>query len=299
MKIQLDIIRFCQRHHVPFIQEGHHHCHVGWIQIHCPWCGPGWTLGFNLTDNYMNCWRCGSHTAWDFIGKTIGTSDTSLIGRTLYEFEQKDRAVRSESKVKTRKRSIPAPPGTKDMGPQHTTYLQNRGFDPTRLADEWGLLGTFHISGLWSWRVIIPIQDRDGRPVAYQGRTILNRKPKYKMTDNADILVDPKELLYGLHRVPHDSVIIVEGVTGVWKLGPGAVATFGIDWKKEQANILRQYTKRFILFDPEPTAQQRAMELAKWLSFYSGQTEVLSGFNTDPGDMSDRRARKVMQEIGF
>jgi hypothetical protein len=91
--------------------------------------------------------------------------------------------------------------------------------------------------------------------------------------------------------------VVVEGAADVWRLGPGAVATLGIDWKSPQAEELRLYPKRFIIYDPEPKAQAKAEELAKWLSSFKGHTEVVSGFKTDPGKFSDRLACKVMKEL--
>ena len=130
--------------------------------------------------------------------------------------------------------------------------------------------------------------------VAYQGRAINDDvRPKYKMADDKDCLMDPKTLVYGLHKAKEKEVIIVEGITDVWKLGRGAVATLGIDWNTTQANLLRCYTRRFIAFDPEPVAQKRAMELAKWLSFYPGVTELIEELSCDPGAMNEEEVEQL------
>jgi DNA primase len=186
------------------------------------------------------------------------------------------------------------------MTHHHRWYLRGRGFDPKALEEEWGLLGTQHLSSRWNWRIVIPVQDARGRVVAYQGRTIREGvEPKYRMTDHADIPADPRSLIYGINKTREDGVIIVEGVTGVWRLGPGAVATFGIDWKREQANQLRHFERRFIIYDPEPKAQERALGLARWLGIFPGTTEVVEGFQTDPGDFTPELARKIRRRLGF
>jgi len=181
---------------------------------------------------------------------------------------------------------------------QHRRYLRGRGFKPSQLANDWGLLGTGHMSGIWNWRVIVPIHNEAGAVVAYQGRAITSTaEPKYRMTPDDDALEDPKSILYGVHLAER-SVIVVEGVTGVWRIGPGAVATLGIDWSREQADRLRQFERRFILFDPEPQAQQRAEELANWVSYFPGETELISGFDTDPGEYTTEQVTNIRQDLG-
>jgi hypothetical protein len=119
------------------------------------------------------------------------------------------------------------------------------------------------------------------------------------MTPDESLPVDPRSLLYGINAVPGNAVVVVEGVTDVWRLGYGAVATLGMDWKVEQADQLRAFERRYILFDPGEKAQGRAEELAEWLSFFPGITEVVDGLRTDPGDFSDTKANRIMQTLGL
>lgn len=144
--------------------------------------------------------------------------------------------------------------------------------------------------------------------MAYVGRSV-KKVPtggKYKVTDNEECLISPSALLYGIHKASKDGIVIVEGPADVWRLGPGAVATLGISWKREQANILRKYKRKFILFDSvdkkNPTeddlrAKKQAEKLANYLSLFPGEVELVTGFKTDPGDFTDRQARKVMKRL--
>jgi len=90
---------------------------------------------------------------------------------------------------------------------------------------------------------------------------------------------------------------------GEWELdlrmGIGSVSIMGIDWKIEQAFILKDFKYRFIMFDPEPKAQKQAQKLAAWLAPFPGETEIISGLKTDPGDLSQEEANKFMKELGF
>lgn len=290
-----DALRFFKERHVQFAEEGHHHCHAGWAQSHCPFCSSGrdgFHLGFNLTQGNWNCWRCGSHSTWDVVGQLLNTQDKGLIYRTLQEFETGKKGRYQQKKV-IRKKALPPPPGCGMMTSVHRRYLRGRNFDPVHLEALWDLQGTQYLGGAWAWRLIIPCRDRDGVVVAYQGRTLGDVKPRYKMSDDADALVDPAGILYGIDKARSSSVLVVEGATGVWRLGPGTVATLGIDWSPLQANQLRQFKARYILFDPEPVAQKRAEGLAEWLSYHAGTTEILSGFRTDPGEFSLRKAQRI------
>jgi hypothetical protein len=278
---------------------GNEHCGIGWVQLDCPFCGDHqqWHLGFNLEWGYFNCWKCGRKDLWKVIGILLRTNDQSIIAAAVAKHKTKGSHTHEEPRE--RNKELPPPPGCGAMVSQHRRYLRARGFDPTALAREWGLQGTQHLSGIWNWRVIIPVHNETGGIVAYQGRSILTKaEPKYRFTPNNEMLEDPKGLLYGLHKAGDDAIVL-EGVTGSWRLGPGAIATFGIDWKKEQANKLRRFKRRFILFDPEPVAQKRALELATWLGAFPGETEVLSGFDKQPGEFTPEEADSIRRELGF
>lgn len=297
----VDIERLCRDYKIPSIESGHHHCHDGWIQLHCPQCAGGkggWHLGYNLERGNFNCWRCGPIKVTDAIAGLLHLSRREDIYKVLKEYQKGEEPLAKKEKV-DRRGPVPRPPGLAPLQAQHKKYLKRRGFDPDRIVDEWGALGTAHLSGEWNWRVVCPICEQEGQVVAYLGRSISDEaKPKYRMTRDEDVLVDPRSLLYGIHRVQRDAVVIVEGPTDVWRLGPGAVALLGIDWKKEQANRLRKFHRRYILFDPDDNAQQRADALANHLSLFEGETEIVTGLSTDPGDLSDRKAQKVMLRLG-
>lgn len=290
----LDFKRLAKDRNLPLLEGGgHHHAREGWLQTHCPKCsggGSGYHLGWNEQAGFFHCWRCGAMRFWETLSALlrIGEEDTR---RVVAEYHvEPHRAFRPQI---IRQRSLKAPRGSGPLLPIHRQYLINRGFDPDELIEQYEVQGTAGLSGGWSWRIVFPIHNRSGRIVAYQGRTVGSVEPKYRTTEDAQCLDDPRTLLYGIERVPGESVIIVEGATGVWRIGRGAVATLGIDWKREQANILRHFARRFILFDPEPLAQKRAVELAHTLSIFGGSTEILTGFPTDPGELTSQRVRRL------
>jgi len=292
----LNLESFCRDHRIDYITEGHHHTHQGWAQIHCVFCSSGtdgWHLGFSLEGGNFSCWRCGSHSNWDVIGAIINTRNGAKIAEVLDKYDTGRRAQRA--KAITRKKKIKTPPGTGPIGRAHRKYLETRNFDPDQLVEEWGIQGTKYLSGAWNWRIILPIHNKTGEVVSYTGRTIKHdTKPKYKMSDNVDMVEDPKGLLYGIDKIPGDSIIVVEGPADVWGIGFGAVALLGIDWTTEQANQIRKYKNRYIIFDPEELAQKRAWELAKWLSYFPGNTEIIDDLSCDPGDLDGEEKKEIL-----
>jgi hypothetical protein len=297
----LDIKTLCKDYGLDFAEEGHHHCHQGWIQVHCPWCAgsvSGYHLGFNIERGNMNCWRCGGHSAWDYVGMILHTTRKDLIAQVVKKYGGERQ--RQKPKVVKRRQLLGKPPNTVRMWIPHKNYLRGRKFNPKHLEGKWNLQGTRHLSGAWNWRIIIPVHNREGVITAYQGRTIKKGvKPKYKFTKDEDMLQDPKSLLYGIDKIKGDTVIIVEGVPTVWRIGFGAVAVFGIDWQEQQADILRRFKRRFVLFDPERQAQKRARQLAEWLSFYPGETEIITGLEHDPDKMTRKEVKELRAMIGL
>lgn len=210
---------------------------------------------------------------------------------------QKDGPTGSRVKRDRPKVLVP-PPGLGPLTAPHIRYLAKRGFDADDLVKTWEIQGTTYHSKEWNWRVVYPVRNRAGTIVAYQGRSISNDvRPKYRLSDQKEILDDPNSLLYGIHLVPRDAVIIVEGALDAWSIGPGGVATFGIDWKDAQVRILKEFPRRFVLYDPEPKAQARALALAEALSIYRGETELLDGHRTDPGAMTRRAVARLRREL--
>ncbi len=297
----LDLQRLCQKYGVPYLTAGHHHCATGWIQLHCPFCSggrSGWHLGFNLQYSSFNCWRCGSKKSRDVIRLLTSTNDPQALRLIFDRFQLKQTTPKQTDTQDIQSKPALPPPGMGKMGLPHRRYLRSRDFRPRLLEKLWDLRGTAHLSDVWNWRIICPIRNSTGQIAAWTGRSLSNiAKPKYKTTKQKHILGDPKALLYGEHKILGNAIVIVEGPSDVWRLGPGAVATLGIDWKHEQASKLRHYDRRYIIFDMEETAQQQADKLAKWLSLFPGITEVITGLKTDPGGMAPAAARRLMKRL--
>lgn len=294
----LNFIRMAQDLRIPYVTEGHHHTHEGWIQTHCPQCTDGrhgYHLGFSLERGNMNCWRCGPVKIVNAIMGLARVSRERAWGIIRQYGDARKGGKPAERRRKRDK--VRPPPNLGPLLPIHLRYLRTRGL-PLSCVKEWDLQGTGPLSGSWNWRVVGPIRNKQGVTVAYVGRSIHPHcKPKYRLTEDGFCGENPMGFLYGEHLIPGDSVIVVEGPADAWNLGVGVVATLGIDWKPEQAEKLRQYRRRFILFDPETRAQRKAHKLAEWLSQFPGETEVISGFKSDPGSLDRKTVRGIRKSL--
>lgn len=135
------------------------------------------------------------------------------------------------------------------LHPNHPAVLylrDERGFDLAELSEKWDVRycvdgGTYENGG-WpnaSNRIVVPVY-RNGNIVAWQGRWPNENwkdagKPKHY---NLPCSWKSK-VLYGVDQAKeYDYVVLVEGTTDAWRLGPPAVSTFGKLISQHQAEII-------------------------------------------------------------
>lgn len=273
---------------VDYRESGHHHCRPGWIQIKCcPFCNSdNFHLGFNLAGRYFVCWRCRGH---------YGPKVLEALGipraKARLLFPQLDTSV--AEKRERKQISLVEPKGRGPLQRSHRDYLESRGFNPDEMIRLWKLEGIGLHSNL-AWRIYIPIIYHDQR-ISWTARAIGDRvTQRYISASAEEEVMNHKETLYGGDYCSH-SIIIVEGPTDVWKIGPGAGGLFGTAFTPAQVRKLIEIPRRVICFDSDPTAQARALELANQLSCFPGVTENLRIDSKDPGSASPKEIRLIRQ----
>ena len=294
-------------YNIPFSGKGKHSSE-GWIQVYCPYCIESSTTkekfhgGFNLKDEYYNCWKCNWHPLKETISLLLSTStrQTKILLK-----KYKGESISTDEQEEIIKHPFCLPDYCAEMTSKHRQYLEKRKFNPWKLEREWGLLGTNH-HGDYKLRIIAPIF-LDGKMVSYQGRDITNKSPmKYKACKINTEIVHHKHIVYGFDKLQEtrhrNRCIIVEGITGVWRLGAGTIATFGIGFTQQQALFLakRQIKIVFIMYDPEEKAQEQAELFSHLLSGFRMEVKIVDmskeGFE-DPGELSDEKARLISKEL--
>jgi len=256
---------------------------TGWLRVRCPFCrgrdAEKQYAAFRADTGLFFCWRCGRHPSGEALAAlaSIPLHDA----RTLLR-EHAARALPRETAPSTLRCKLPK--GASPMLPEHKRYLTQREFDADEIAAIWGVQGTGPLADL-NWRLIIPVY-AGGELKSWQARALLkSQQPRY-IAAPPSMGSSPKQLIYGAD-LALGAVVVVEGVTDAWRIGPGAVATFGVGWTKTQALLLSRYQRVSILFDAEEEAQISARKLAAEIAAISGRdVTVLEPERGDPAEMS-------------
>lgn len=271
---------------VAYLSTGHKHCRTGWLQLrHCPFCSSSnYHLGFNTTNSYFVCWRCGWHSTWEVLQR-LGVGP-GRIKELLGQFTSNP-----ISKVQAGPGKLKEPKVKGPLQSAHKRYLQERGFDWKQLVQLWRIEG-IGIHQRLGWRIYIPIAYR-GATVSWTTRAIGNRvTQRYLSASAAEESVPHKHTCYGIDYCRH-SVVICEGPVDAWAVGPGAVGLFGTAFTSAQVRMLVDIPNRFICFDSSTEAQQKAQGLAQQLACFPGSTENLIIDAKDPGEASDKELRLI------
>lgn len=274
---------------ITYVGEGHHHARPGWVQVDCPFCGPGsgkYHLGLSLTTGAASCWRCGRQSTSRVLALLSGRPAAALRA-------QLEGAVLDTPEVRPAGTYKP-PKGVGPLLPAHAAYARRRGFDAAILAQLWGV-GGLGQTGRLAWRLFIPIHHH-GKTVSWTTRAIKqDAKQRWVSAGHEQESVPHKSILYGADFARH-AIIIHEGPTDVWATGPGAVATCGTGFTESQLRAMSRYAVRVVCFDGEPAAQRRARELANMLAPFPGTTnnvELETGKDpaeADPAEIAELRS---------
>jgi len=289
----MKIIELLQEYRIPYKNVGeHHHATSGFVQIDCPFCSRDsqqFRMGISLSGSYASCWVCGYHPIFRTLAELTGIS-LLKCKKLLWDIE-----IEKKKEEKLRGKLV-IPKGVGELLPAHIRYLRSRKFNPDKLQKLWKIQG-IGIAGLLSWRIFIPIYYR-GERVSWTTRSISDSKrvTRYISASPEEEAVSHKELLYGEDYVKH-SIIITEGSTDVWKIGPGAVATLGLVYTQAQVNRMVDYPVRVVCFDASDTAQKRAKKLCDDISVFPGETFNITLDSKDPGEASEKEIQRIRRRF--
>ena len=148
-------------------------------------------------------------------------------------------------------------------------------------------------------RVMFPIFDVRGDPVAFGGRALASGEgPKYKNSPETP-LYQKSRVLYGLNwskaeMVSSGEVIVCEGYTDVIAFGlarlPRAVATCGTALAEEHFRVLKNFARRMVLaYDADAAGRAAAERFFEWERRYEIDLHVARiPTGTDPADVARR-----------
>lgn len=271
----------------------------GWINICCPLCQdhsnhgqfapPGWD-GPPYT-----CWICKGHSLQAVI-MALERIDYLEACRRVRQYQTVGTSVMVRRPRPRPSGRLSLPKGAGPMGRTHREYLRGRGFDPEDLEARYGLLGTGPVGDL-PHRLVIPIIFRT-QMVSWQSRDITGRAElRYISASPALEVVKHKEVVYNIDNCRGQAIIVVEGLTDVWRLGDNTGATFGTGFTRAQINLLACYRRVFTVYDSETQAQNDAQGLCRILSGMGVETVNILLDSGDPGDMSQDDADRLKRDL--
>ena len=198
------------------------------------------------------------------------------------------RSVRKEELVREKEgRNPPLLLALTGVDPSHP-YLVERGIDPAT-AVEFGV-GFYAGPGLLSGRMVIPIANARGQTVAYAGRALEGRLPKYKLPAGFRKALE----LFSLHRAAatgSKTVIVVEGYFDCLRVHrarlPWVVALMGSSLSREQENaLLEAFDRVVLLLDGDAAGRAASRPIAARLSRRCWVAEVQVPDGAQPDQLS-------------
>lgn len=291
-----DIIRFLNDQKIEYRSSGKN-IGRGWVGIRkCPFCGDRkYHLGMHKKTANLSCFRCGTKV-WilEYLMEsykcTRAQAREAIKGYVDWNQSGQDEHILSKpSRIKL-------PIGaTQEFPKAHLQYLESRGFG-LETIQRFSLSACLYYS-TWKYRVIIPILYQE-KMVAFTGRAIAGQDPRYLHSPSEESVIPVKSCLYNLDLATKHT-IIVEGPTDVWKLGSGAVCTFGTKYTNRQLNLLRKNgcEKATLIFDPDKSGRKAASLLCNALDMCGIEADSFILRDKDPGDLSEDEAFNLREEI--
>ena len=190
-------------------------------------------------------------------------------------------------------------------------YLERKGVSP-KLAQQAGLLveRTGTSQGCYDrfrGRVMIPIEDVDGRVIAFGGRLTGTGEPKYMNSPESAVYVKGNTL-YGLARTREairekGFALLVEGyfdLIALWNAGiTNVAAMLGTALTGAQVDLIRRYTTRVVaVFDPDEAGRKalaRSLELFLAGNIHARAVILPGGY--DPDEFVRVNGREKMDEV--
>lgn len=274
----------------------------GWTNVQCPF--PGCDdrsnhCGVSPQNVKVRCWKCGDHGDVINLIKEIDQSSFKEAVRVLSQFVGSDVPMKNPPKARKRQPTVgnvALPPlASRDFEKMHIRYLRNRRYQPKKLIKKYGLYACPEI-GDYKYRIIIPFY-LDRKMVTFTSLDVTGQaNVKYLHLSIENSIIDPKRMVYNIDSV-NGTALIVEGVTDVWRIGDGTVATMGTEYVEEQIELLlkKGVTKAFVLFDSDATG--KGEKLANQLSGSIDHVELLELESGDPDELSKQEVLDLRQMV--
>lgn len=292
-----DVIQFLEDQSIAYSESGEN-VSTGWIGINCPFCDDALNhLGINRQTKVISCFKCGTTGNIIKLIQEINNCSVFQAITVVKKYQDKSLSYLDIPERQTSSSKVILPKGSSKIFPGiFQNYFRERNFDLDYLTTKFDLYAC-HISSdiKFKYRIIAPVY-QNHELVTYVGRDVTGKaQTKYQNCPLEYSLISIKDCLYNLDSIK-DKAIIVEGITDVWRLGDGAVATFGTQFTEKQVSLLTRLEKVFVMYDSD--AIEVSHRLANELTGICKNVEVIELSQGDPASFfSPEEALKLKQEL--
>jgi DNA primase len=285
-----DVIKYLDSRGISYKTHGDN-VSRGWLGTQCIFCiDHSNHLGINLKSKVYSCLKCGEKgNGFKLIQEIDGCNFNQAL-QIVNEFNggiYTPKEKHYQTKLQLPKNILP------EFLKSHRDFLISRNYDPDYVINKYNLMATGLI-GDFNHRIIIPIT-MNQRILSFVGRDITGKANiPYKNSPDTMCIKDPKRCLYNMDSV-NDVAVVVEGIFDAWRIGDGAVATFGTQYTHEQLLYLKNLKRVFVLYDAD--AASKAEKLCADLSAIVKEVSVIVLDSGDPDNMSEQDVKHLRKEI--
>lgn len=296
-----DIIDYLEDRGIDYLTAGSKNTSAGWISISCVFCGDRSNhMGINLESNLCSCFKCGKKGSVLILVQAIDNCGYNWAVKTIDKFVLKDFSHLVKKERTHAERTI-LPGGTSDnFLPIHDKYLTLRRFDRKFLQRRYDIMSIGPTCDDWKFRICIPVF-QGGNIVTFVARDTTGKSEiKYKNCPAERCVKQVKDCLYGIDQIREgDSVILVEGIFDAWRIGTGAVCTFGTQVTDEQIRVLasKRIKNAFVMFDSDATS--KATTLCHCISSVVANVEQIELLEGDPDNLDEDEVWNLKRDLNL
>ena len=271
----------------------------GWIGVCCPFCGDNnFHLGINIQGKTISCFRCGkTGTILTYLSEELRSFNKALEAvKDMLPRELKSFVNSSDASVNKSSLKVELPRGSKrGLRPSHKEYLRyGRKYpilNPDELEDKYNLYSTGPVDE-YPNRIIVPVV-RNYRLITYTTVSIAEEAMiRYKHLPNEQSIAHVKEYLYNIHTVRH-VCYVTEGLFDCWRIGDGAVTTFGTKVTDEQIRLLSAIPNVVLLFDGDAPGRNASTIVSAKLAPMTNVYTINLKEGRDPDSLSPEEVQKI------
>lgn len=273
----------------------------GWYRFDCFNCGGDYTMGINLKQSKLHCFKCGFYVSpAEGIRQLMRFDTMHQVWNLLKEYEVDSNYKETEDKI-VESKPVKLPKSFKLLyklkqdsllGNIAANYLvKTRGFSLSKLSQA-GV--GYCISGKYAGYIIFPYY-ANGKLIFYQGRKFTEFGTKMKNPPLEEFGVGKSQVIYNQDALfLYKRTYCVESITNALTLGDKAFAISGKSASSEQIQTILKSPCEEIVIILDKDAIDKAIELALILCDYK---KIKIVFMPTDDDVNAIGRKKTMQLI--